>query len=258
MVQGRLATTLQVTAVGNMCYNGPLTTHAYAIHYAMENEDVLTWTGAAWDTLYRFSAVPGERWYAPGVEPDTNAYCNTEQNHFVVIDTSHTLVNGTALDQFTLLRYQDNDPLQPVFRTITERYEYPMSSLEISCSIICGWYVPCSYYDDEIGEVDLTEGYWRDHCNEMWNDLSTNTRDLGASELTLRMEGSHLVCTGNSNTKQASISILDGSGRAIQTDQVFTLPHRMDVSPLSPGVYIIEALDRSTAVRHVQRVVIGR
>lgn len=205
-VHGRMANALQVTAIGNMCYNGPLTTHAFQLLYAMDDGEVLTWTGTSWDTLYRFNAVPGDRWYAPGVEPDTNASCPTEQNHWVVTDTARTVVNGMTLDQFTLLQYRANDPLQPIFTTISERYEYPLVTPEITCEAGCGWYVPCSYYDDSIGEVDLAETNWRNHCELAWGDISTELSDRTATARNgIRLEAGALLVTDASGTAPTTL-----------------------------------------------------
>lgn len=259
-VHGRMATELHVAAVGNMCYDGPLTTHSYPIYYAMEAGDVMTWTGAAWDTLYRFNAVPGDRWYAPGVEQAASAYCDPEENHFVVIDTNRTEFNGVPVQQFTLLQYRDNDPAQPVFTTISERYQYPLFTPEIICNvIICGWYVPCSYSDDEIGEVDLaTAPYSRSLCDQAWNDVSTNVDEIGAAGAPFQFEGGFLVFYGTIGTERITVDLLDGSGRLIRSDQTRNAPYRMDVSDLTAGVYLVRTVDPSTSVQKVQRFVLGR
>lgn len=49
----------------------------------------LAWTGSAFDTLFHFAAVPGDRWQPPGALPG--------DPELTVLDTGHTAVDGEWL-----------------------------------------------------------------------------------------------------------------------------------------------------------------
>ncbi|MFZ1693618.1 MAG: T9SS type A sorting domain-containing protein [Flavobacteriales bacterium] len=73
-------------------------------HTSLQNDVLMVpaWSpsGLAWDTLLRFDAVPGDRWYLPNYYQ----YCNGQEPYGVlqVLDTSHVIVEGVSLRRWSV------------------------------------------------------------------------------------------------------------------------------------------------------------
>lgn len=65
---------------------------------------VYAWDGMTFDTLYHFAAVPGDRWYVPGVWEDENSIIE-------VSDTGHMVIAGVDRRWIAAGTYVDGPPV---------------------------------------------------------------------------------------------------------------------------------------------------
>ncbi|MCB0778945.1 MAG: T9SS type A sorting domain-containing protein [Flavobacteriales bacterium] len=106
LFEGRISQ--QITATGyftDYIVNPPMTSSVHDVRYtSLENDVVFLWTNMsgtmAWDTLYWFSAVPGDQWFPAGADnvcgPEPMDYM------FLVTDTATVMIDGMPLRQLTV------------------------------------------------------------------------------------------------------------------------------------------------------------
>jgi hypothetical protein len=122
------------------------------------------WNGVpAWDTLCRFDAVIGDRWFPPGAD---SVCMNGLEGMLEVVDTSALVVDGVTLRRWGL-SYLDAVG-QPIWGTlwVTERlgYEGGFGILPGGCIIIEGGEVLRCYAD---GQIQYNEPFWPYDCTSV-------------------------------------------------------------------------------------------
>lgn len=83
----------------NSFVEGPFTWHT-----TTTVDVVYVWDGTVFDTLYNFAAVPGDRWYVPGVWEDENSIIE-------VSDTGHMVIAGVDRRWIAAGTYVDGPPV---------------------------------------------------------------------------------------------------------------------------------------------------
>ena len=219
------------------------------LYYASIGDMVMTRASDAWDTLYRFDAVPGDHWYAPGFSPEGDgSSCDPLENRLVVTDTGHVIVQGINLRTLTLLNYVNNDPQQPLIRTIPERICFPLYRLEGGCSvIICSYTHVCNYSDMDI-QLAYANAPWTGGCDP----LVTEVRAQSLFHLQTVLHGaSGLEISSPIPVEAVDVQLYDAMGKLITHRANMTLPSHLPTSHLTAGTYVLHVAsnDGSKAFR---------
>ncbi|MBK9762842.1 MAG: T9SS type A sorting domain-containing protein [Flavobacteriales bacterium] len=198
------------------------------ISYTYSSTDVVyLWNGTNFDTLYNFSAQPGDRWrsggdgFEPGIE-------------FMVLDTGHMNLDGELLRSLSVEIGQED--LFFVSDTLLERVGTVQTFWNILQSQL--------FYIDG--------GYGRLRC---YNDDDINiTRVEGACEIALGVNDieqdptihvwpnpgtDHCVVSGLSGSGPTRITLNDAFGRVLQTSNSTGTNVELNTSELRAGVYFV-------------------
>lgn len=186
---------------------------------------------SAFDTLYWFSALPGDHWSVPwtyGMVPD-----------FIALDTTHTVIDGITLRQVVVGL---DVPFPEPFDTLTERLGFHRIFIDAQSAFMVdqpiSW-LRC-YHDDDIA---FMSPYWAFGCASVLGAGSRSTMTAtavfpnpGTDHFTMELPaGAH------------AIEVLDATGQRVlsqrSTTQIATLSTRL----LAEGIYVVRVDGTRTA-----------
>ena len=204
------------------------------------------WNGAEWDTLYWFSAVPGDSW-----QPFRPLWDYCPDHAWLVLDTSTTVVSGIALRTLLLEMTAGGEPTGQT-QMIYERFgggiglSFPgMHTCEFINECFCTF--QC-YQDQDIIPQDepcaLPLGLWER------NDPAPVIHPVPASEtLTVRLPAQRLL-------EAVEVFAMDGR-RVLMAGRGDGTTTTIDVQQLPAGMYVLHVLS-TDGQRYASPIVIAR
>ena len=197
---------------------------------ALENGVVLLWSDqlAEWDTLFWFSAQPGDRWHRAHDIPIPG----NPGDRIEVVDTSTMIVDGVALRQLHVEQVC-NDQWVNWAGTITERL---------------GYWTPF-YFP---GACSTESGIWGLTC---YNDVELHFQPGEACDVFLsQSERSELRIAPFPNpgtdhfalqlpSGMHTITVLDTQGRSVLNSRSTDGSANVDTRSLHAGIYLVQIID---------------
>ena len=195
------------------------------------------WGGQpAWDTLYRFDAEIGDRWFPPGAD---SVCLNGTEGMVEVVDTATVLIDGLPLRQWTM-SYIDATG-QSVWGTfyITERLGslYGFTLMPSVCIIVeYGEQLRC-YSDDQI---EYHAPGWGFSCTS-----ATDVHELGTTNGLLFPNPGTTHFTLALPPGPHTIALLDATGRVVIQQRTTDPRPLVSTEALPAGLYRISIRDGS-------------
>jgi hypothetical protein len=185
-------------------------------------------SGASWDTLYWFDAVPGDHWWPPSISaPDCD--------QLVVGDTGTDVLDGVALHwiRFNNTSYK-----------IYERLGWTWS-MGVYCPnwIIDGPMPMRCYHDDEI-DVNFTQA----PCEAL---VGMDEGASGVVQLIFPNPGTDHF-TLQSPPGPNTITMHDALGRSVLVQRTTGGNVEIDASDLPPGTYLVRTITASGSATHAK------
>ena len=216
--------------------------------FTRTNGDVVwEWNGAEWDTLYWFSALPGDSW-----QPFWFDWDDCPDHAWLVVDTSTTVVSGIPLRTLFVVLTELGEPTGTASRMIYERigggggYGFPDLApcgniIECYCTFSC-------YQDDDItpqgGPCALPLGVVERA------DPGLVIHPVPASET--------LTISAPLHTRLESIDLIGMDGRTVLSMAQGIGPSTtLDVQQLPNGIYVVHART-GNGLYFTKQVVISR
>lgn len=213
--------------------------------YTNETDSIIyQWTDTeGWDTLYWFNAVPGNRWYPPGLPIGQSELCNAVQ----VTDTAHVGINGTSLRKLTCAFLDQFGNVTSNTFSITERFgtgsmHFPAGA----CVTDEPAWMPHTYVDNAFPFYDNGAGSYCDHFSGIAQHGSPLNIALFPNPGTIVL---HIEADGREEL--LSVQLRDVYGRLCLRAHPHTNHTALDVQLLSPGCYTVEV--RTPQGRRLQR-----
>ena len=181
---------------------------------------------SAWDTLFWFSAMPGDRWhrwneqFIPGNPTDWIA----------VQDTGSIVVDGTMLRQLHVVQVCEGFGTDTTYAgTITERIGYftPFDFPEGCASVDGLWELAC--YNDSL--IHYTTGQPCDILTNM------NESSLGASNLFPNPGKDQFTIQLPNGSRHSELMLWDATGRLVLQWPIASDQTALDTRQLLPGPY---------------------
>ncbi|MCB0793746.1 MAG: T9SS type A sorting domain-containing protein [Flavobacteriales bacterium] len=241
LFEGR--TSQKITATGyftDYIINPPTTIPVNDVRYtSLENDVVFLWTNMsgtwAWDTLYWFGAVPGDKWFPAGAD----SVCGPEPMDymFLVTDTTTILIDGVPLRQLTV---------EPGTFQLTERLGSPRQVFDEFpfCLIVeYGELIRC--YSDQ--DINYQNPNWNDAC-----DVGVGIEGRsGSLAPAVHPTPGHDRFTIQVPTGIQQLHVFDLTGRSIFAGPVVNgIP--VDASSWPPGSYLLCLPEMGTTFRWVK------
>lgn len=205
--------------------------------------------GLAWDTLLRFNAVPGDRWFLP----NHGLYCAGAIGNTGILevnDTSTIIIDGVPIRRW---RYGvDLGNPGPIFggEWYYERIGFMYGMVPFP---FCGWSIDVGenfrcYWDDQVTYVHPQSPGGAAWCDVALNAGGTERDDVvvifpnpGSERLTLTLPD-----------QLHSIGIFDGFGRAVAAYTNLSSTTTIDVLHLRSGSYFIR-IEAPDGLRTIKR-----
>lgn len=184
------------------------------------------WTGAAFDTLFHFAAVPGDHWQPPGATGGDLV--------LTVLDTGHATVDGAWLRYLVM----DLGPFtsQPSPDTLFERLGLLHGYLDVWSSYLLDVGIAgLRCYSD----ADLSYASDDTPCDQI---LGTGEMERSSPRLSVYPNpGQDLVRFKNAtHFERPHLRVLDGRGASILEKKLVDIRAATDLSHLPPGCYSIQ------------------
>lgn len=190
-------------------------------------------TEQSWDTMYWFSAGPGDRWHAPHAPVDT-----IMDNWIEVADTSTLVIDGVALRQLDIV--QTCMGTINYSGTMTERFGwvYNMVPWE-SCQIVDGYFVFHCYSDVQINYGDSADCTTFLYIGGQFRSTPRLFPNPGTDQFTLQL---------SEPITYASLFLIDATGREVL--RTAANGDRVDVNTaaLSHGFFSYRLVDEDGTV----------
>lgn len=214
--------------------------------YTRTNGDVVwEYNGTVWDTLYWFSAVPGDRWtpFWPYMQDCPGSY-------LLVIDTSTTVVDGIPLRTLDVLG-TDGD-IEFTFGAIMERIGGEFGGANFpgmaSCSIIAECYCNRICYSDQ--DINSNIG-----CQLTLNvdEAVLPSFDLG---LFPQPALDNVQISSTNANPLTQLQVTDARGKVVLNQSTNKAEqHTLAVEQLPAGYYILRTIDVTGGMRSVPLVI---
>ncbi|MBK9276018.1 MAG: T9SS type A sorting domain-containing protein [Flavobacteriales bacterium] len=242
IVGGRNAQRLTDSGHQISTFNGyPVHSIVQRTHFtSLDGDLLLIWIGAAWDTLIRFDAVPGDRWFPPGIG---NQPCGAlPSGMYEVVDTSTVWLNGTALRSVTLDAVLAGGVLMgtPWFH-FTERIGLHQGFRIDPWCLVDGGYEQIRCYSDST--ISYQAPTWTAACDlglaveERLHDEVDAFPNPGSTHFTLELSpGPH------------TITLFDATGRVVLQQRTSDTRPVIATEALPDGLYSISVRDEQGGV----------
>lgn len=245
--QGRTAQHIAVKDIIMNYFAPPQDTVLWDMYTSIQDSMVFQWTDSeGWDTLYWFSAVPGDRWYPPGMPVSESELCNIVQ----VIDTSHVDINGLSLRQLTCAFLDQFGNVTANTFLITERIgtgsmHFPSGA----CTTDEAAWGAHTYVDDAFPLYDNGAGSNCDHFSGIAQHGPTVNATIFPNP------GMDILHIETGLKGPAEICVMDATGRAVLKARSASGSLALDCADLSPDLYLVEVhtLAGRRTVRWVKR-----
>ncbi len=216
-----------------------------AVHYTSLDDDLLLiLRNNVWDTLVRFDAVPGDRWYPGSVLP-----CPGEDHPsgmYQVVDTTTLWVDGLPLRSGTLDGVQADGSLiggSPL--PYHERIGLLGGLIFDPWCFFDGGYESVRCYSDN--EISYHAPDWPDACDlglyvdRYLKKFSTLFPNPGTTHFTLTLQpGSH------------TITLFNATGRMVLEQRTTEEQLIIDTEGLPAGMYMVRIVGSTGAAHHLQ------
>ncbi len=235
--QGRNAQHIAVEDIVMNYMSPPQDTVHWDLYTSMQDSMVFQWTDTeGWDTLYWFNAVPGNRWYPPGMAIAQSELCNAVQ----VIDTTHVVANGHSLRQLSCAFLDQFGNVTSNTFLITERFgtgsmHFPTGA----CATDEAAWGPHTYVDDVFPFYDNGSGSNCDHFSGI--------ASLG-TEMILNLypnPGTDVLLLESGLKGPTEVRVLDTTGRILLNATSANGSLSLGCADLLPGVYLVEVRNRA-------------
>ncbi len=220
------------------------------VYTSMVDSTLLIWDNfngtEEWDTLFRFDAQIGDRWFPPGAD----GVCDDGMTGMVmVVDTGHTIIDGVHLKTWSLDYCMANGDPWGYDLDYTERlgYHSGLQLLPSGCIIIeYGESLNC--YTDSL--LAFNAQAWPFGCAS-WTALTENASaemnppapNPGTDHFTLQLPpGVHTV------------EVVDAMGRTVLREQAANSTTRMATGSLPAGAYSVRLVERDGSLRTMRWV----
>lgn len=239
---GRSAHRLTDSGYKISTFNGyPVYSTVLATHYTSLDDDLLLiWLGTEWDTLLRFDAIPGDRWFPPGV---AGGICgDAPSGMYEVVDTSTMWLNGMALRSITLDAVLENGALMgsPWFH-VTERIGLHQGFRIDPWCVMDAGYEQLRCYSDSTFSYQAPD--WTDACDHglridhLIHDLDGIFPNPGTTHFTFDLPpGPH------------TLTIFDATGHMVLQQRTSDARPVIATEALPAGLYRITVRDEQGAV----------
>lgn len=213
------------------------------VYTAVQDSVVFTrvsWNGQpAWDTLYRFDAVIGDRWFPPGAD---SVCMNGTEGMLEVLDTGTVVVDGLSLRQWTI-SYIDasGQPIWGAFPMVERLGTYGGIGLLPGSCIIVEYGESLRCYDDS--QIEYRAPGWTFGCGSVTALPETATGDLtvfpnpGRERFSMHLPGG-----------PHTITLFDVTGRMVLQQRTSEARPVIGTEALPAGLYRIAVRDPQGAV----------
>ena len=224
-----------------------INTHRPEFFTTTDGDVVWEYNGTTWDTLYWFSALPGDRW-----TPFWPYGQDCPDSYWLVTDTSTTVVDGFPLRTLSLIG-TDGDFEFNSGETIMERIGGNIGGEHFpghaSCSIIYECYCDRICYSDQDivppnGSCALT--------------LNVHETLLPTTDLTVMPQpaNTHVQISSTKAKPLKQLLVYDASGKIVLNETISNADrYILAVEQLPEGYYVLRATDVTGAVSAVPLVI---
>lgn len=205
--QGRTAQHIAVEDIVMNYMSPPQDTVHWDMYTSVQDSVVFQWTDSqGWDTLYWFNAVPGSRWYPPGLPITQSELCNALE----VTDTAQVYINGLSLRQLTCAFLDQFGNITSNIFTITERFgtgsmHFPAGA----CVTDEPAWMPHTYVDNAFPLYDNGAGSYCDHFSGVAERVARLNAMAFPNPGTDKL---HIATTGN---LMSEVTVTDAMGRCM-------------------------------------------
>jgi hypothetical protein len=248
VIDGRIAQRITVSSLVMNYMTNQTESYQSEVYTSVEPGIVLLWNSmgnSGWDTLYWFSAVPGDRWYPPGADD----LCSGQEPSGVleVADTGSVIVSGLPL-RYVDVSYVDQfgeagiDPFR-----ITERLGAPLMFIPPGgCFVSEAGGGLRTYVDDSFPAFDSGEA---DLC-----DLITVLADTvpALNDAIIPNPGTEQFTVPLAPWEVSTVSVIDAAGRIILHNISINGTITIDASTWSSGVFQVLVRDDHGKVRNLR------
>jgi hypothetical protein len=229
--EGRTAQHIAVTDIVMNYLYPPQDTVQWNLYTSVQDSMVFQWTDTeGWDTLFWFNAVPGDRWYPPGMPILASELCNAVQ----VTDTSQVDINGYSLRKLTCAFLDQSGAITSFTFNITERLgtgsmHFPSGA----CVTDEGAWGPHTY-------MDAAFPLWDNGTGSGCDQFSGITDSPMASDLSVFPNPGTDILQIETGTKGAmNVCMRDALGRVVLNASGATGSLELSSASLLPGIYFI-------------------
>ncbi|MBS1546078.1 MAG: T9SS type A sorting domain-containing protein [Bacteroidetes bacterium] len=230
--QGRTAQHIAVEDIIMNYLDPPQDTVQWDLYTSIQDSIVFQWTASeGWDTLYRFNAVPGDRWYPPGLPIAQSELCNAVQ----VTDTTHVNINGLSFRQLTCAFLDQFGNLTSNTFSITDRIgtgsmHFPTGA----CATDEPVWLSHTYVDDAFPFYDNGAGSNCDHFSGIKEHVTALTLIVYPNP------GTDVLHMEYPSMDGMNLCLLDVTGRVIREASVPAGQVELGTAELPPGMYTVE------------------
>lgn len=232
LYEGRNAQHIAVEDIVMNYMSPPEDTVNWDLYTSVQDSIVFQWTDSeGWDTLYWLNAVPGNRWYPPGLPVGQSELCNAVQ----VTDTMHVVINGHSLRQLTCNFLDQFGNLTSNTFPITERLGAGSMHFTMgACATDEAAWGPHTYVDDAFPLYDNGAGSNCDH----FSGIDKNQRTV--TVLAYPNPGNDVLQIETDTKGPMDVRMLDTTGRVVLTASDPDGSLELGGSSLLPGLYLIQ------------------
>jgi hypothetical protein len=241
VIDGRSAQQFHVTGHVLDHIAGTITETDTYFHTSVEDSIVFAWTSLSgqweWDTLYRFNAVPGDRWWPIGADEST---CGATWGMLQVVDTGVVMIGAQSLRSVTVA-YLDQFGVPENNLTFIERLGSPLMVIPPGGCIVSDFVATLRTYQDNT--FPLFDTGEPSPCDLF---LGMDTRpQRSAGPVLYPNPGHDQLWIGNlEDVGHATLRLHDITGRIVM-EQPLQGDRGVDVSHLPSGAYQCSILDRN-------------
>jgi hypothetical protein len=232
LYEGRTAQHITVTDIVMNYLFPPQDTVQWNLYTSVQDSIVFQWTDTeGWDTLYWFNAVPGDRWYPPGMPISESELCNAVQ----VTDTSHVDINGYSLRNLICAFLDQSGAITSYAFNITERVgtgsmHFPAGA----CVVDEGAWGPHTYMDTAFPLLDNGTGSGCDHFSGIADSPTVSHPSIFPNP------GTDILHVETGTKDGMNVLMRDATGRVVLSASGATGSLELNSAGLLPGVYFIE------------------
>ncbi len=242
VIDGRSAQQFHVTGHVLDHIAGTITETDTYFHTSVEDSIVFAWTSFSgqweWDTLYRFNAVPGDRWWPIGADEST---CGGTWGMLQVTDTGHISLSGVMLRTVSVVHLDQFGDPEMGMTTVVERIGTPLMVIPPGGCIVSDFGATLRTYQDDTFPIYDTGG---PSACDLFLGMDTSPQRSSGPVLYPNPGHDQLWVRSLEEFGQTSLRLHDITGRIVM-EEAIKEDGGVDVSLLPPGVYQCSIVDQS-------------